>query len=135
MATKVMDSWALMALFNDEKEADAVEKILEQARAEKHRLLMSVVNWGEVYYSIMRGASAEIAEEKLKEIAAIPIEIVDADSHLTKQAAFYKATCKMSYADCFGAALAKARNAEFVTGDQEFRKVEKEIKINWLKDR
>jgi ribonuclease VapC len=133
MATKVMDSWALMALFNDEKEADAVEKILEQAMAEKHKLLMSVVNWGEVYYSVMRGASAEKAEEKLKEMAAIPIEIVDADPHLTKQAAFYKATYKMSYADCFGAALAKARNAEFVTGDLEFREVEKEIKINWLK--
>jgi predicted nucleic acid-binding protein len=135
MATKVLDSWALMALFNDEKEADAVEKILEQARAEKHKLLMSVVNWGEVYYSVMRGASVEMAEEKLKEIAAIPIEIVDADQHLTRQAAIYKATCKMSYADCFGAALAKARNAEFVTGDPEFQEVEKEIKINWLQNR
>ena len=37
--------------------------------------------------------------------------------HLTKLAAIYKATCKMSYADCFGAALAKSGNAEFVTGD------------------
>src|SRR5580692_3812004 len=135
MATKVMDSWAIMALFNDEKEADAVEKILEQARAEKHKLLMSVVNWGEVYYSVIRGASVEMAEEKLKEMAAIPIEIVDADQHLTRQAAFYKATYKMSYADCFGAALAKARNAEFITGDPEFQEVEKEIKINWLNNR
>jgi predicted nucleic acid-binding protein len=133
MATKVLDSWALMALFNDEPEADAVEKILEQARVEKHRLLMSVVNWGEVYYSVMRGASAEKAEQKLAEIAAIPIEIVDAGLHLTKQAAIYKATCKMSYADCFGAALAKDRNAEFVTGDLEFKEVENQIKISWLK--
>ena len=133
MATKVIDSWALMALFNDEPAAEQVEKILEQATAEKHKLLMSVINWGEVYYSVMRGASAAMAEQKLKEMDAMPIEIVGADLHQTKQAAIYKATRKMSYADCFGAALAKIKNAEFVTGDPEFKEVEKEIKINWLK--
>jgi|ERR1035441_1186362 ribonuclease VapC len=133
MATKVIDSWALMALFNDEPAAAQVEKILEQATAEKHKLLMSVINCGEVYYSVMRGASAAMAEQKLKEMDAMPIEIVGADMHQTKQAAIYKATKKMSYADCFGAALAKIKNAEFVTGDPEFKPLEKEIKIHWLK--
>jgi PIN domain nuclease of toxin-antitoxin system len=133
MATKVLDSWALMAFFEDEPAAEAVEKILEQATVEKHKLLMSVVNWGEVYYSIGRAISQEAAEQKLKEIAAMPIEIVDADAELTKQAAIFKSTRKMSYADCFGAALAKIRNAEFLTGDPEFKEVEKEIKIGWLK--
>ena len=122
-----------MALFNDEPAADAVEKILEHATAERHRLLMSVVNWGEVYYSVMRGASPEAAEQKAKEMAAMPIEIVDVDLHTTRQAAIFKATRKMSYADCFGAALAKIKNAEFITGDHELKEVEKEIKINWLK--
>ena len=132
MATKVLDSWALIAFFEDEPAAEAVEKILEQAAAEKHKLLMSVVNWGEVYYNTRREVSEAAAEQKLKEITAMPVEIVGADLHLTKLAAIYKATCKMSYADCFGAALAKMRNAEFVTGDPEFKSVEKEIKINWL---
>ena len=132
MATKVLDSWALIAFFEDEPAAEAVEKILEQAAAEKHKLLMSVVNWGEIYYNTRREVSEAAAEQKLKEISAMPVEIVGADQHLTKQAAIYKATCKMSYADCFGAALAKMRNAEFVTGDPEFKSVEKEIKINWL---
>lgn len=133
MAVKILDSWALMALFNNEPAAAAVEKILEQATADRHKLLMSVVNWGEIYHSVLRGASPEMAEQKVREIAAMPIEIVSADLHQTKQAAHYKATKKMSYADCFGAALAKIKNAEFVTGDAEFKQVEKEIKINWLK--
>ncbi|HOW64450.1 MAG TPA: PIN domain-containing protein [Candidatus Paceibacterota bacterium] len=42
------------------------------------------------------------------------------------------ATKKMAYADCFAAALAKAENAELVTGDPEFKEVEKEIRIAWL---
>jgi predicted nucleic acid-binding protein len=52
---------------------------------------------------------------------------------LVRQAAIYKATKKLSYADAFAAALAKIRNAELVTGDQEFKDVESEIKIGWLK--
>ncbi|MDR3459476.1 MAG: type II toxin-antitoxin system VapC family toxin [Verrucomicrobiae bacterium] len=132
MATKVLDSWALMALFNDEPGAEAVEKVLEQAVADRHKLLMSVVNWGEVYYSVLRTVSSAMAEQKAREIATMPIEIIYADFQQTHQAAIFKGTKKMSYADCFGAALAKIRNAEFLTGDPEFKEVEKEIKIDWL---
>ena len=83
----------------------------------------------------MRGASREMAEEKAKEIAGMPIELVgvETDLHLVRQAALFKAAKKMSYADCFAAALAKTRNAELVTGDPEFKAVEGEIKIGWLK--
>ena len=77
----------------------------------------------------LRGASPAMAEQKVREMAAMPVEIVPADHHQTHQAAIYKATCKMSYAGCFGAALARIRNAEFVTGDPEFKSVGKKIKI------
>jgi uncharacterized protein len=124
-----------MALFNDEPGAEEVEKLLLKAEGGSPKLLMSVINWGEIYYSVMRGASPEIAEEKAKEMAGMQIELVpvDADLHLVRQAATFKATKKMSYADCFAAALAKLRNAELVTGDPEFKAVEGEIKIGWLK--
>ena len=58
---------------------------------------------------------------------------MDVDAELTKQAALFKAKRKMSYADCFGAALAKLNGAEFITGDLEFKQVENEIKIHWLR--
>ena len=134
MATKVLDSWALMAFFEDEPAAEQVEKLLTQAAAERHRLLLSVVNWGEIYYSTMREVSQEAAEQHARAIAALPIEIVgvDDDLVLARQAAILKAEYKMSYADCFGAALAKVRNCELVTGDPEFKALEKEIKIHWL---
>jgi predicted nucleic acid-binding protein len=65
------------------------------------------------------------------------IELVPVDSRdleLIRQAALFKARKKMSYADCFAAALAKTRNAELVTGDSEFKVVEAELKrIRWLK--
>ena len=137
MATMVLDAHALMVLFNDEPGAEEVEKILLKAEKGNPRLLMSVVNWGEIYYSIMRGASQEIADSKSHEIAGMPLELVPVDARdleLVREAAIFKATKKMSYADCFAAALAKARNAELVTGDREFKVVENELKkIHWLR--
>jgi ribonuclease VapC len=137
MATMVLDAHALMVLFNDEPGAEEVEKILLKAEKGNPRLLMSVVNWGEIYYSIMRGASQEMADSKSHEIAGMPVELVPVDARdleLVREAAIFKATRKMSYADCFAAALAKTRHAELVTGDPEFKAVEKELKkIHWLR--
>jgi ribonuclease VapC len=136
MATMVLDAHALMVLFNDEPGADEVEKILLKAEKGNPRLLMSVINWGEIYYSIMRGASQEIADSKAHEIAGMRIELVPVDTRdleLICQAATFKATKRMSYADCFAAALAKIRNAELVTGDRDFKAVESDLrKIHWL---
>jgi ribonuclease VapC len=135
MAAKVLDSHALMVFFNDESGADEVERLLLKAESGTPKLLMCIVNWGEIYYSVMRGASVGLAEEKAKEIAGMPIELVavDHDMHLVRQAATFKASKKMSYADCFAAALAKLRNAELITGDPEFKAVEGNIKIGWLR--
>ena len=134
MATKVLDSWALLAFFEDEPAAEEVEKLLAEADHGTHTLLLSVVNWGEVYYSTMRKVSQKAAEQKATEIAVLPIELVpvEADLYLVRQAAIYKASGKLAYADAFAAALAKLRNAELVTGDHDFKAVEGEIKIWWL---
>jgi uncharacterized protein len=126
-----------MVLFNDEPGAEEMEKILLKAESGTPKLLMSVVNWGEIYYSIYRGASPEMADSKAHEIAGMQMELVPVDARdleLVRQAAVFKATKKMSYADCFAAALAKTRNAELVTGDPEFRVIEGQLnKIRWLK--
>ena len=136
MAVKVLDSWALLAFFEDEPAAEQVESLLVKAEAGTHKLLLCVVNWGEVYYNTMREVSQEAAEQTAKEMAGLTIDLVGVDEQnleLVRQAAIYKATRKLSYADAFAASLAKIRNAELVTGDREFKVVENEIKIQWLK--
>lgn len=134
MATKVLDSWALIAFLEDEPAAGVVEQLLIKAEAGVHRLLLCVVNWGEIYYTTMREVSLERAEKIAGEIATMPIELVgvETDLILARQAAAFKATNKMAYADAFAAALAKLSNAELVTGDREFKPLEKEIRIAWL---
>ena len=135
MATMVLDAHALMVLFNDEPGAEEVAKILIKAESGNPKLLMSVLNWGEIYYSILRGASQEIADAKAHEIAGMQIELVPVDAddlELVRQAAAFKATRKMSYADCFAGALAKIKNAELVTSDRKFKQLARDVKIHWL---
>ncbi len=91
-----------------------------------------MVNWGEVYYITLRETGQQGADEVAHLIATLPIHIVPADLELAKQAAIFKASKKMSYADCFAAALAKQRKVELVTGDKEFQQVQGEVKILWL---
>lgn len=135
MATKVLDSWALMALFNEEPASEAVEKLLHAATAGKHTLLLSVINWGEIYYTTLRRGGESAATAITADISQMPITLVPVETanlELIRQAAIFKATKKLSYADCFAAALAKLRRAEFVTGDPEFKVVDGEIRISWL---
>ena len=132
MATKVLDSYALMAFFEDEPGADFVRGLIHKAVESGTNLLMTVVNLGEVWYSIARTNSPEIADQYVHEIKGMAIEIVDIDWTLTRQAAAFKVNGNISYADCFAAALAKIRKAELITGDKEFKVLQDEIKISWI---
>jgi uncharacterized protein len=102
---------------------------------DRRKLLMNVINWGEIYYNTMQETSQSEAQARIREIASLPIEIVGVsdDLKMAWQAAIYKATYRVAYADAFAAALAKERRAELVTGDPEFKPLEKKVKINWLK--
>jgi len=131
-AAKVLDSYALMAFFEDEPGADQVRRLLLEAESGDVRLLMSVVNLGEVWYSIARATKPETADNYVEEIRGMAIEVVDADWPLTRQAAAFKARGNIAYGDCFAAALAQANKAELVTGDKEFEAVEGEVKILWV---
>jgi ribonuclease VapC len=130
-STKILDTYALIAFFEDEPGADFVRGLLLEAESGNTKLAMSVVNLGEVWYSIARTVSAKQADLYVQEIRGMSIEIVDADWQLTHQAAIYKSKGGISYADCYAAALAKLREADLVTADPEFEKLNNEITIVW----
>ena len=87
---------------------------------------------GEVWYTLAREVSEEDANASVKSLHDLRIQFEDADWTLTQEAARFKSRNKMSYADCFAAALAKVKKAELVTGDKEFKPLDGEIKISWL---
>ena len=131
-ATRVLDSYGILAHLKDEPGAEQMDEVYRSASESGRILLLTTVNWGEVFYITLRTAGRQRAEQIARLISGLPIEVVPADVELARQAAEFKATKRMSYADCFAAALAKLRKAELVTGDREFRQVEREVKILWL---
>lgn len=129
---QVLDAHALMAYLEKESGYEKVRDVFTAAAEKDRNLLMTAVNWGEVYYIVTREYDYHKAEDVALMIQGLPIDIVPVDLELAKEAAMLKTAHKMSYADCFAVALAKKKKAELVTGDKEFRTVEKEIKINWI---
>src|SRR5580698_10796450 len=111
MKRVVLVASAVMTFFENRPGADKLEELLHLGVAGKRQLIMSVVNWGEVYYSTGRAHGPGVARKILEDISQLPIELVDATLDLTRAAAELRAERKLPYTDCFAAALAVQRKA------------------------
>ena len=132
-ASPVLDSFALLTFLRDEPGSDKLAAILEKAGAREQPVHMTEVNYAEVQYIVRRKDGDAAWRTVAGELLAMPIEFHPADRALADIAADLKTRFKLSLADAFAGALAKIRNAELVTGDPEFKEIEGEIKIAWLK--
>jgi len=128
----VLDSWAVIAYLEGEPAAQKVADHIADAHDDGIPLFMSVVNAGEVWYIIARETSVNDADRSILQLRQLGIDFVDANWTLAHDAGGYKSKHKMSFADCFAAALAKHKRAVLLTGDPEFKQVEKEVQIDWL---
>ena len=128
----VLDSWAALAYLGDEASAQEVADLITNAHENRIPMYMSIVNAGEVWYILAREMSEAQADSAITDLTGLGIELIDANWPLTRLAGTFKARHRMSYADCFAAALAKDRKSDLVTGDKEFKQVEGEVSIRWL---
>jgi ribonuclease VapC len=132
MKRYLLDSYAMIAYFEDEPGADRVAKVLRQLVQGKAKGFMSVVNWGEVYYNTMREQGVAEAEKVILQLDKFPIQIVEVNKNLAYEAAKLKGKYRIAYADCFAVALSIRLNASLVTGDPEFKKLREQISIQWI---
>jgi predicted nucleic acid-binding protein len=128
----VLDTWAVIAYLEGELSAQQIADLIANAHEEDVPILMTVVNVGEVWYTIAREVSEADANISIKELRDLRIQFENVDWELTQEAARFKSQHKMSYADCYAAALAKMKKANLVTGDKEFKPLEDDISIHWV---
>jgi ribonuclease VapC len=134
----VLDSWAVLAWLGAERPAVGVVRgLLEKAEAGDIDVSMSIMNAGEVYYLVGRRAGPEVASKVKAQLAAGPVRLVSVDDELVWAAAELKATYTLAYADAFAAALARRSSALLVTGDPEFKPLQKTagLEVRWLSRR
>jgi predicted nucleic acid-binding protein len=131
----VLDSFAFIAYLEDEPAAQRIQKLLEDAKENKCRLYISIINLGEILYSVERNNGLAKTHEVLALIQSLPLEILPADNQSVLAAAHIKATHPISYADAFVVVAAQNINGTIMTGDPELEEVTELAKIEWLKKR
>lgn len=127
-----LDSYALLAYLQDEPVGSRIEKLLENAKKEKCRLLLSLINLGEILYIVERRGGIAKAQDALALIRQLPVEIPLVDEQTVFTAAHIKANHAISYADAFVVATAIQENATIITADPEFQSVETTAQVEWL---
>ena len=123
MKVHVLDANALYRFLTGGPGADAVNRLFKQARDVGQPLRMSVINWGEVYYTIARAEGFAATAGIMDRVKLLPLAVLDAGEAVTSRAAQLKAGRGLPYADCFAAATA-AKDDVLVTSDvKDFKKI------------
>jgi predicted nucleic acid-binding protein len=126
----VLDANALIGFFEGCVEISGkVRQLLGEALQQDAPLLMSAVNWGEVFYMEWRYHGESKAREAEAKLLELPIAVIGVDQERATRAAAVKQRHGLGYADAFAAELAMERGAWLVTADPEFSRVGKALSV------
>jgi len=130
----VLDAWALLAyLQREEPAASRVRETLGEAEAKRVDLFASLINVGEVFYSIGRRKGEKAAEETLEELRHLPLTILPPAPDTVIKAARLKIHHTLSYADAFAIVTAQDLHGTLMTGDPEILSIKGIVAIEPLK--
>lgn len=118
--TFVLDTSALLALRGNEAGADRVQVLLEQAKRNQCRIVVSFMTRMEVLYCVRREEGEEAAREALRLIDSFSIEWMSCEPAILDRASEIKSNGRVSVADSWIAATASVLNATLVHKDPEF---------------
>lgn len=133
MKTYALDASALLAFLEDKPAASKVDELLREALQGRIDIVMSAINYGEVYGVVIRKQGFDQAATTMSAVRPLPIQVVDVTPERACRAAEIKAKHKLYYVDSFAAALAMEYKATLVTSDSDFRKLGHGVAILWLR--
>jgi predicted nucleic acid-binding protein len=130
MRRYVLDANALIGFFESRETASGkVRHLLGEAFRLELPLLMSAVNWGEVFYMEWRYHGEAKAREAESNLRRLPVSVIAVDLDRATRAATLKQKHNLGYADAFAAELAIEHGAWLVSADPEFAKVGKALSL------
>jgi predicted nucleic acid-binding protein len=134
----VLDACALIAYLAEEEGRgyEAVNELFIRMEEDDISLYISVFNLIEVYYDfIKKYRSVERADEIMRQVDELPIEIIETiSSAVYRETARLKGFYRISLADAIACATAKSLMAVVVTKDNEIRAVEQGeyLSVLWI---
>ena len=123
MKVHVLDANALYRFLTGGPGADTVNRLFKEARDADQPLRMSVINWGEVYYTIAKAEGFAETARIMNRVRLLPLAILDADEALATKAAKFKAGHGLPYANCFAAATAAGDDVLVTSDAKDFKKI------------
>ena len=123
MKAYVLDANALYRFLTGGPGADTVNRLFKEARDAEQPLRMSVINWGEVYYTIAKVEGFAETAKIMNQVKLLPLAILDADEAVTTKAAKFKAGHGLPYADCFAAATTAGDDVLVTSDAKDYKKI------------
>jgi predicted nucleic acid-binding protein len=127
----VLDTSAILALWNEEDGASIVEKILRD-RPHSRKIYISFMTFMECRYRVWKDQGESAAAELCRSLSLLPVTRVDVDDTLLLTASELKARHKISVADSWIIATAIMRNATLVHKDPEFSTLSENVAMKAL---
>ena len=126
MRTHVLDASALYRYLTDEPGSAIVADVLKTASAATPQVIMSVVNWGEVYYGVVKRVGLTNTQGRMAQfLEQVPIALIPVSQEYAERAARLKAQYNLPYADAFAAALTGAQDVLVTADTEHFSRVPK----------
>jgi PIN domain nuclease of toxin-antitoxin system len=132
-----LDSFALLAWFQNEPGAGLVEEHLAAAVADEgSHCYISNLNLGEVFYRIARTRGLDLADRFWTGVSrpTFPVTPVEVTRHRIREAAVLKARHPIALGDAFAVQLAIERRVPLLTGDPEIGNLRglEPVELLWL---
>ncbi|GAB6043272.1 PIN domain-containing protein [Endothiovibrio diazotrophicus] len=116
----LLDTSALLTLFDDEPGAEQVADLLRRSGDGSVRCKVCFISLMEIYYRVWKDDNELAGHTAYEQARSLPVEIVHESRELLEAAAAIKARHPLSLADAWIAASAQLGDAVLVHKDPEF---------------
>jgi predicted nucleic acid-binding protein len=133
MVTYALDSSAVVRYLGREDGATRVAEIIKGHLADRHKVIISAIHWGEVALITARGHGRQAVELVLGRLLSFGFEIVPATAERAVRASLIKFKRDISYADAFGVELVSdSADYVLVTANFGVKAAAHDVKIEFL---
>jgi len=128
----ILDACAMLAYLNNEHGVEVIGEVLEKGNRDEAKIFITAMDLAEIYHIVLKKEGRDKALKTILLIKNLPVECVGLDEPLLMLAGEIRMQFPLTLGDALVAAVAKTKKAKLITGDSDFKSLEKEIECVWI---
>lgn len=128
----ILDACAMLAYLNNEEGVEIIGEVLERGNRNEARIFITAMDLAEIFHIVLKKEGRDKALKTILLIKNLPVECVGLDEALLMLAGEIRVQFPLTLGDALVAAVAKTKKAKIITGDKDFKDLEKEIECVWI---